>query len=422
MRARILVVGGGVMGTSIALHAARRLDPLEDPVVLLERAELAAGSSGRSGAILRQFYADRELCAMARDSLREYAAFERKTGYPIGFRRSGVLALAGPDDPAARARVEQNAATMRSVGVVVELLEAAEIRRRFPALDVADGSLAAYEPDGGFVDPRLTVRAFAALARFHGATVREGEPVLRLVREGERVARAESARGAIEAETVVLSAGPWTRALLAELGIELPLQVLVPQQIFVESLPAPPGARASDASLAAADPEAERFGAPREPAPPLAHPVVLDLEHGVYARCEPSTARTRIGELDYSRARPIDSPADFREGVDDAFSSWARAALARRIPAYAARPEVERPAALYTVTPDTQAILGRIPGLENAYLATGFSGHGFKLAPSIGLGMVQMVFGEPVSAFDPAFFAPERFARPEARARGRFGL
>jgi sarcosine oxidase subunit beta len=408
------------MGTAIALCAARRLDPLADPVVLLERAELAAGSSGRSGAILRQFYADRELCAMARDSLREYAAFERKTGYSIGFRRSGVLALAGPHDPAARARVEANAATMRSVGVVVELLEAAEIRRRFPALSVADGSLAAYEPDGGFVDPRRTVRAFAAVARFHGATVREGEPVQRLVRDGGRIARVESARGAIEADTVVLAAGPWTRELLAELGIELPLQVLVPQQIFVESLPAPVGAR-GEASFAA-DPEAERFGAPREPAQPIAHPVVLDLEHGVYSRCEPDSARTRIGELDYQRARAIDSPGDFREGVDDAFSTWARAALARRIPAYAERPEVERQAAMYTVTPDTQAILGRVPGLENAFIATGFSGHGFKLAPSIGLGMTQLLLGDPVSAFDPAFFAPERFARPKARARGRFGI
>ena len=422
MRARILVVGGGVMGTSIALHAARRLDPLEDPVVLLERTELAAGSSGRSGAILRQFYADRELCAMARDSLREYAAFERKTGYPLGFRRSGVLALAGPNDPDARARVEANAATMRSVGVAVELLLAAEIRRRFPALVVADGSLAAYEPDGGFVDPRLTVRSFAAVARFHGATVRQAEPVLQLVREGGRITRALTPRGAIEPETVVLAAGPWTQALLADIGVELPLQVLVPQQIFVESVPAPLGARASEGPASSVDPEAERFSAPREPARPIAHPVVLDLEHGVYSRCEPSSARTRIGELSYERARPIAAPADFVEGVDEAFSTWARAALARRIPAYAERPELERQAAMYTVTPDTQPILGRLPGLENAYLAAGFSGHGFKLAPSIGLGLAQMVFGDPVSAFDPAFFAPERFAGAASRQRGRFGI
>lgn len=421
MRARILVVGGGVMGTSIALHAARRLDPLEDPVVLLERTELAAGSSGRSGAILRQFYADRELCAMARDSLREYAAFERKTGYPIGFRRSGVLALAGPNDPDERARVEANAATMRSVGVAVELLLAGEIRRRFPALVVADGSLAAFEPDGGFVDPRLTVRSFAAVARFHGATVRQAEPVLQLVREGARIARALTPRGAIEPETVVLAAGPWTQALLADVGVELPLQVLVPPQIFVESVPAPLGARASEPA-ATADPEAERFSAPREPARPIAHPVVLDLEHGVYSRCEPSSARTRIGELSYERARPIAAPADFEEGVDDAFSTWARAALARRIPAYAERPELERQAAMYTVTPDTQPILGRLPGLENLFIAAGFSGHGFKLAPSIGLGLAQMIFGDPVSAFDPAFFAPERFTGAASRKCGRFGI
>jgi sarcosine oxidase subunit beta len=80
VKARIAIVGGGVMGTSIAWHAARRADPIGEPVVLLERSSLAAGSSGRSGAILRQFYASRELAGMARDSLRVYAGFESRTG------------------------------------------------------------------------------------------------------------------------------------------------------------------------------------------------------------------------------------------------------------------------------------------------------------------------------------------------------
>src|SRR5262245_58178369 len=96
VRAGVLIVGGGVMGTSIAMHCARRSDALRSPVVLYERSALAAGSSGRSGAILRQIYADREVAAMARDSLREFAAFERQAGRPIGFRRTGVLTIAGP--------------------------------------------------------------------------------------------------------------------------------------------------------------------------------------------------------------------------------------------------------------------------------------------------------------------------------------
>jgi glycine/D-amino acid oxidase-like deaminating enzyme len=80
MRAHTVVVGGGVMGTSIAWHLARGGDPVEDPVLLLERRHFGAGSSGRSGSILRQFYSDRELIGMARDSLRAYANFESRTG------------------------------------------------------------------------------------------------------------------------------------------------------------------------------------------------------------------------------------------------------------------------------------------------------------------------------------------------------
>src|SRR5687767_1696828 len=112
MRAHTLILGGGVMGTSIAAHAALGLDPLEEPVVLLERRAPGAGSSGRSGAILRQFYGARELVVMARDSLSAYASFELRTGRAIGFTRCGVLTLASPAAPGTLALLEANLALM----------------------------------------------------------------------------------------------------------------------------------------------------------------------------------------------------------------------------------------------------------------------------------------------------------------------
>ena len=128
MKAHVVVVGGGVMGTSIALHAAQRSDPLREPVLLLERTALGAGSSGRSGAILRTQYSERVLAAMARDSLRFYASFERRTARSIGFIQSGVLTLAGGEDPAMREVIERNIAMIASIGVDMRRLDAQAIR------------------------------------------------------------------------------------------------------------------------------------------------------------------------------------------------------------------------------------------------------------------------------------------------------
>jgi sarcosine oxidase subunit beta len=166
MRVHTLIVGGGVMGTSIAMHVARRSDPLGEPVLLLERRELAAGSSGRSGAILRQHYAARELAGMARDSLREYAGFEARTGYSVGFRACGVLTLAGGGEAAARELVRGNVEMQRSIGIDTRLLEAPAIRALVRGIAVADDAVAAWEPGAGVCDPRRTVESFGAVARF----------------------------------------------------------------------------------------------------------------------------------------------------------------------------------------------------------------------------------------------------------------
>jgi glycine/D-amino acid oxidase-like deaminating enzyme len=91
------------------------------------------------------------------------------------------------------------------------------------------------------------------------------------------------------------------------------------------------------------------------------------------------------------------------------------------MPGYTNRPDAGGLAAWYTLTPDAQALIGPVRGVANLWIASGFSGHGFKLAPSIGEGLAQMLHGEPVTAFDPAFFAPERFAGGEDWG-GRFGL
>ncbi len=416
MKAKVLIVGGGVMGASIAWHLATRLDPHEEPVMLLEKTRLGAGSSGKSGAILRQQYSERRLAAMARDSLRVYANFERLTGRFIGFQRTGVLTLAGADDEQQQEMLVRNARMQRELGIHVDLLRGREIERVAPGIAVEERTLAAYEPEGGGVDPVRTVEAFAALARERGATVRQGVQVLSIRTRDGAICGVETNTHAIACEILILAAGPWSRRLLEPLGVQLPLRVVRPEQNFLAT---PDAAEAASLEDPLVDPRLRLR--PRE-MPAALHPVLLDLEHNAYSRCITLEGRTRIGRLDYHEDEEVEDPDRVSDEVSEDFRIWSRKQLEARVPVYRSQPSAGTLAGLYTITPDAQALIGPWQSIPGLYLVTGFSGHGFKLAPSVGEGVAEMVTGQPVSAFDTDFFDPHRFEkRPAAESRA-FGL
>ncbi|MEO6710655.1 MAG: FAD-dependent oxidoreductase, partial [Planctomycetota bacterium] len=121
MKARVAIVGGGVMGVRTAWACARRMRASDGTVVLFERRELAAGSSGRSGAVLRQHYSSPIVAAMARDSLAEYSTLEARTGRAIGFQGCGVLTIAGPRRPELIQRVRSNVAMQQRLGITTRI-------------------------------------------------------------------------------------------------------------------------------------------------------------------------------------------------------------------------------------------------------------------------------------------------------------
>jgi len=421
MQGRTVVIGGGVMGAAIAWHVAQRAHPIDAPVVLFEKAELAAGSSGRSGAILRQFYSDRALAEMARDSLRVYASLPTRTGREIGFQRLGVLTIGGAQSEGTIELVQRNAELLRGLGIDARLLDAAAMRALVPGLVVADDSVGCHEPDGAGVDPVRTVEALASLARAAGAVTRLGERVLDVALEGQRVRGVRTSDGFVEAERVVVAAGPWSGPLLSRAGVDIPLRVVGPAQHFL-AIP-----RESGLTDARVDPlldsVLDRFRISAERLPQPAHPVLLDLERGFYTRCEGHARRTRVGRMDYSQDVTVPDPDQLDERVDPEFPRWARAQLERRLPIYRAEPDAGSTVGLYTLTPDAQAAIGPWPTIEGLFVVTGFSGHGFKLAPSVGEGVAQMLADEPVTAFDAAFFAPDRFQRAGGpKSERAFGL
>jgi glycine/D-amino acid oxidase-like deaminating enzyme len=394
---RIAIVGGGVMGASAALHLAESGRFAAGEVALYERRELGAGSSGRSGAILRCHYADREVASMARDSLEWYANFAAKYGADIGYTRCGVATIAGAAQAEWRARVEANTRLLVELGVDARLVDGRGLRELVPGIAIEDGALACWEPNGSFVDPLTTVRALGEQARRRGVEFRMLESATRLWIERGRVRGIECGARRVEAERVLVAAGPWSKPLFDGAGIELPLSVVRPEQVFVRMLEPARGAS-------------------------VPHPILIDLAAGFYTRCEPRLGRTRASFIDYARDQLVRDPDRLDEVIDAASVREVRGLLESRLPAYSPQPDAGWQAAWYTLTPDAQPLLGALEECAGLYVATGFSGHGFKLAPSVGAGLAQLLTDRACSAFDARFFRPRRFESGERAAGGAFGL
>lgn len=426
MKAKILIIGGGVIGTSLALRAAQKTDPLREPVVLLERARVGSGSSGDSGAILRQLYADRLLALMARDSIREYSQFGSRTGRGIGFVRSGVMTLAGPEQPEWATRLREVVGMLSDSAIDIQLLEGNDILEHFPGLAIQPGSVAAWEPDGGFVDPHMTLEAFASLARTYGAVTRLAQEVEEILVEGGRVVGARTRDTEYRAEKVVLAGGPWSGGLLEKLGVDIPMRILQPEVAYfmrddwdadtTETQVRSTGQLSFDIDSSDERPAGTEILSARG-----VHPVLIDLEHGSFFRSDPPARRTRVGRSEYSADAVLKRPEDKRPEPLAATCEWARDVLVKRIPDAADNTPDGGTTSWYTLTPDAQPVIGPVPGFEGLLVATGFSGHGFKLAPSVAEGLTQMLFDEPVTAFEEEFFEPLRFTAESAWS-GRFGF
>lgn len=384
----VVVVGGGVIGAATALALARRQ---AGRVWLLEKSHPAAGSSGKSGAILRQHYSHPETVRLAREGLHAYRDFAASTGRDIGFRTHGMVFLVDPRDEAA---LRANVAMQQAEGVPTEVVDEDELARREPRAFWFEGAVAAWEADAAAVDPRRTVEALVAEAEALGVIVVQGETVTGLRRDGHRVTGCDTSHGGLDAGHVVLALGPWSVHRFAEWGFPMPLRAIRPQQAFLE----PPAG----------------FGDPI--------PIFADLTLGTYWKSE-GAHHTRVGWVYTHDDAPVDDPDHYDEGVDGAFVAEARRRVGQRLPGYQKATAWGGCAALYTMTPDDHAILGPPPGQEGLTVATGFSGHGFKLAPAIGRGIAEwIVDGEP-TAFPAAFFSPERFGTERQISPGyRYGL
>src|SRR2546421_11764847 len=214
----ILIVGGGVIGTSTAFALARRR---AGRVLLLEKSYLGAGSSGKSGAIVRQHYSNRLTATMARQSLRVFEQFDEIVGGPPVFTHTGMVLVVNERD---RAGLEANVAMQREPGIDVRLVSAQVLADIDPNARLGEDELAAYEAEAGYVEAVQVVASFAEAARREGADIRLGVEVKGLIAEGGKIVGVDTNEGRYNSPCVVLTTGAWAARLARDVGITLPVQ------------------------------------------------------------------------------------------------------------------------------------------------------------------------------------------------------
>jgi sarcosine oxidase subunit beta len=342
-RAGVVVVGGGVMGASIAFHLA---EAGVGEVVLIERGELASGSTSKAAGGVRAQFSDPLNIQLGARSLEAFAAFGTRPGHEIDFRRVGYLFLLSR--PEEVTTFERSIELQNRLGVPSRLLDPAEARRLSPPV-ATDGLLAAaFSPDDGLATPEAVVQGYAAGARRHGAHVETGCELLEVRVAGDEITGVVTTRGVVETPTLICAAGAWSARVGELAGVELPVTPSRRQVVLTEPVPGLP------ARL----------------------PMTIDMTTSFYFHQEgPGLLMGMSLE---------DEPPGFNLDRDDAWIPRLADAIALRAPSLAEVGVAGGWAGLYELTPDHNAIIGEAPRPARFLYATGFSGHGFLQGPAVG--------------------------------------
>jgi sarcosine oxidase subunit beta len=384
---RVAVIGGGVIGCAIALEGRRRGF---DVTVIDKLGAVGHGTTSASCGIVRRFYTQPGMIAMAHEGARTWADWGEYLG-PIDddlavFEQTGVLFLMPELDDAAR----QTAAEMLRIGVDVELLSADEVAARFPFLDVSSHHPAtspdhpsffeptgrriggaSFERDGGFVVyPGLATQNLRSAAERDGATFRMKREVVAIRKEGAIFQLQLAGGELLESDVVVNAAGPHSAIVNRMAGVTLPLTTR-PLRREVHQMPNP-----------LYDEERQRS--------PL--PVVGDVDGGVYTRPEARGRALIVGTTDpeCDEFEWVEDPDDYEQTVTEPYRQRQCLRLMKRIPELRLAP-ASGVASLYDVTVEDWYPIADKTDLDGYYVCIGTSGSSFKTAPVLGRLMVEII-------------------------------
>jgi sarcosine oxidase, subunit beta len=369
-----IIIGGGVHGTSLAFHLAERgLKP-----VVLERRFLGAGATGRSSGLVRMHYDLEPESRLAWVSFHYFKDWAERVGGECGFTRTGFMQIVKREH---QEQLRANVAMHQRIGIPALVVTAEDVGRLAPGFFTGDFEIAAYEPESGYADPSGTAQAFMAAAGRRGARLVQDCQVQEIIVRGGRVAGVRTSRGKYTAPVVVNAAGAWAAQVGRMVGLDLPVDTWRHDTLFIRR------------------PESLRAN----------HPAVIDFQNEMYFRPE-SGRLTLVGLED---GNPLgEDPDGQAEHARPGFVERAAARICRRFPGMEHGSAHSAHGGYDGITPDQRAILGQA-GPEGFFLACGFSGTGFKIAPAAGACLAERITEGEARTVDISPFRLERFSTGE---------
>lgn len=355
-RARVVVIGGGVMGLSTAYHLAKQ--GVQD-VVLVERGELGAGSTCKAAGGVRAQFSDAVNIELGMRSLEVFRSFPELFDQDIDLDECGYLFLLEREEDLRT--FERNVELQRSMGLESRIISVEEAKELSPLISTEGLIAGVWSPEAGHCTPESVVQGYARAARALGVRIIRHCEVTDVVREGDTITAVETAQGSIATDTVVCCAGAWSRALGDMVGVDLPVDPVRRELLVTEPMPDLP------ANV----------------------PFTIDFSTTMYFHREGPGLLVGMSNQDEEPGFSLEHTDEWLEQVVEA--------AGRRVPVLEEVGMASRWAGLYEVTPDHNALIGEAEGVSRFLYATGFSGHGFLQGPAVGQVMAELYLGQTPS-------------------------
>lgn len=372
-RAEVVIIGGGVMGASVAFHLAQR--GVQDIVILEREPFFGQGSTGRcAGGIRHQFSTDINI-ALSIKSIAMLERFQDDTGQAIDLKQSGYLFLLSTSEELEHFR--QNVARQHTHGILSEVWTTEQIAARVPLFNL-DGIIGGtYYGRDGIADPSGVVNGYIAAARERGVMALNSVEVTGIEVQDNAIAAVQTSHGTIRTSTIVNAAGPWSATVAALAGVDLPVRPERQQILVTAPMPDIP----SD------------------------FPFVIDFHQRLYFHREGAGLLTGMSITG--------QPSTFEQMVDTEWTLQHMDRAMARLPILETASRLTEWAGLYEVTPDAHPIIGPVAAVRGLYVVTGFSGHGFMHGPIAGLLVAEQILDGAAHTLAISSLRAERFAAGE---------